>query len=194
MRAPEDDVQKRLERALEALPIAVVCRPDAISYKAAIPGIARRLTLFARRDLDRAAYAAARKELLRAGGNAKALAEQLGKLPFTATAAVGVPSATLQANLTDFADRAARALPANRRGGQSKSAVRVAEYLYQEFSRLTGKEPTRSVGWEDGKEVSAFCRLMKDVFDELGIDASPETMARKVIKGHRRVIGKRGVE
>ncbi len=90
--------------------------------------------------------------------------------------------------MNSFAAKATRArrLFSTPRGEQAKvSALRITEYLYQEFFRLTGKEGKRSVCWEDGREVGAFNGLLKEVFAALDVDASADAMARKVVDAHR---------
>jgi hypothetical protein len=165
VRAPDDlqaananaarALQTKLECALRKLPIADP--QHGIPYSTVIPGVARDLTTFARRDPDRAANASAREKALK-------LVEQIEKLPFAAQAAAGTELAVVVGRLLAFAK------PAGRGGQRKASARRVIEHLAEEYFRLTGKKATR--------RDAAFQRLVRDVLAALRMKGSPDWVLR----------------
>jgi len=60
--------------------------------------------------------------------------------------------------------------------GQKKAAREITNCVASYYTRLTGKNPTRV--YQDGKAGGHFVCLLRNVFDALEINASPEAQAR----------------
>jgi hypothetical protein len=180
---------ERLELALERLSICET-PPDKTPYRDLIPGIARQLTIMRRNDgRPSASMAVQLKPVvlhLRALAQGVEWKDGLGDPPPTYSlphqlrlrltvlaGEAGALSQDIEAFLAD--------IPRRPRGAPKHTAApQIALYLYQEFERLTGRNPTRSVA-QSGDEGGEFTTLVREVFEILGVKASPEQAARHAI-------------
>jgi hypothetical protein len=182
-------MQGRLETAFRALPIERPSDPDKLSYEAAIPGIARGLSLMRRVEgvpaaLRDAGSAATKKELADVRKHAKALLGAINELHKPAIEALnfrpgvltGTSGLTTSLRILIAAAQIAKGdiIPdqESKRGQPKKaSAHAVAMAAGEHYYLLTGDRP---------KRYGHFIKLLDEIFDALGIDASAEEFARQV--------------
>jgi hypothetical protein len=192
--------QSTIEAALRGLPIIDPDRSDVIPYSALIPGIARSVLLMRRpnnmksmrkraiADLDKIKVAAARlADLIRNQFPDEQERLSNPRIRITEFLPVGGVLETTQLlnSLAQFISMAERARDQHyevspRSGARKPEALAIGLYLYQEYERLTGKKPTRTV--RNGKTNGRFQTLITKVFEALGIDASAEATAAKVME------------
>lgn len=193
----ESTAQNLIESALEKLPIQD--GDNAIPYSQAIPGIARQVMTMrmpskmgsmrktAASDLDRVVKDAARlARLIKAQFPEER--ERLSNPRFPVTALLS-PAAAMEmmqlcSSLEHFvatARRDRKSLEKIPRGrAHMRETLEIGCYLYQEFERLTGKRPTRTV--RNGKSSGQFQTLIETVFSALQIKASAEATTVRVME------------
>jgi hypothetical protein len=188
-------IRRRCSRA--ALERLSTCETPPIPYRDLIPGIARQLTLMRRNDGRPSPSLAAQLkpvvshlQSLAQGERWDGLAQDERASPpasynlplplrrrlIALAAEAGEIAPEIEAFLS-HASRQPRARP------QHTAAPRIAVYLYQEFERLTGRTPSRSV--VNGEERGEFTVLVREIFEILGVKASPERAARYAIEGQK---------
>jgi hypothetical protein len=202
-----EETLNAIEAALRALPIKDSNRTDAIPYSHLIPGIARHVLLMPRpNDLKRMRNRAVADldEINKTAIQLAALIkDQLPdeqerrsnpKIRMTALLRVNEFADVIQllTLLDRFAAAAARArekhLQPITRGSTPKSeAFAIGMYLYQEYERLTGEKPRRTV--RHGKSSGRFQTLLEKVFEAVKIRASGEAIAIRVMKENKKHSG-----
>lgn len=199
-RSGDSTAQVKIELALRALPSAKPKSGAGIPYRFAIPGIAQQVMIMRRpseiaaqrkaalKELDdlRVMAAKLRRLLLESAPDEKTRLTERRFWPgdlFSLDSAIAV--STLESALTQFAlttsRDAARYRTTSKSGRPVKAeAFEIGCYLYEQYERLTGEEPTRIV--RDGKTSGKFQTLLRSVFDALAIEASAEAVGAKVMK------------
>ena len=184
--------QAQLEAALGRLSICET-RPEGVTpYRDLIPGIARQLMIMRRND-DRPGTPLA-TQLKPTVSRLQGLAQSehwdgLAQDDRPASYHLPLPLRLRLIRLAAEAGELAREMKSvlsdtsRRPRGRPKNtaAPRIASYLYQEFERLTGRAPGRSVGLS-GDEKGGFTVLVREVFEILGVKSSPEVAARQAIE------------
>jgi len=183
--------QAQIEKALRALP-----RPPmphgTMAYVDLIPEIARQIALLPKPSALKAARRIVLADLRRTHKLTAGLLDRIGSEldlgPAKGRAPILGPHAEqLRSSLSDFliAIKAAQqrysyTVPSKYAGSRKPEACRIGCRLYVEYELITGKKPTRIV--RDGKSSGTFQSLLESVFDAMGVDASPESTAVKVME------------
>ena len=184
------DAMTRLAAALEKLDTNYNVPNNEIPYRFFIPGIARQLALMKRRGISSKEVRAEAKEIETLASDARSLSLRIRDLPPAGDVSLSLDAtgmfrfselADLLNKLADAAQSVATAkvIPTGKIGRPTSSAADdFVVYICKEYERLTGNRPTLRV--RDGKAAGPILDLVKDVFDALRIDASPEATIRRV--------------
>lgn len=192
--------QAKLESALRALPIVTPDEFNAIPYSTVIPAIAHQILVMRRPNDLKKLRKGAVTELTTLISVASRLSKLLEKqteqdrvpplmprlspmalLPLPDVVAVLKLSSLLQELIPSLTSVRAQNYGKGRRGRVAKADEdAIGLYLYQEFYRLTGHKPKRTV--RGGKTSSLFQTLISDVFKALAIKSSPEATAARVME------------
>jgi hypothetical protein len=203
----DDTIVKRIETALLALVQTYPDCSGAIPYRFTIPSMARSIAIMKRRGRDTTPDSAAVGRLIaisKASQKLSALLEclfvendpeadleygrkevicALTQKQLRAIIDMRAPLACLTKD-TEQAAKSKKASLTKRGAPKKEEALSIAVALRSKFVLLTGKQPGRSVNSyavgnkENDREAGAFVKLVKGVFDALGITASAPSIAR----------------
>lgn len=84
-------------------------------------------------------------------------------------------------------------LPASPGRGQSKMRERnIADRLAITYGNITGERPTRAYDWVNSRAYGKFLKLVEEVFEAAGINASAEDCARRAAESYAERDGEKG--
>jgi hypothetical protein len=208
------DVRRRLVEALEKLPTDYIVPDNIIPYRCTIPGIARNLQIMTQVDrhapspaavngeFDRVISALHKLEAVAGLFDEDALIDAAARpeldKPLPKRRGQRCLSVALSLRLIILAGQASElardidavrpdaAIKAKQGRKQKTAAAAIAAFLYQEFERITGGQPGRSVcsdkDNQKAREAGKFVQLVREVFGILGVRDAPAEAARQAIR------------